>query len=102
MSRATDLDRAYSLLVRLCDYDQHPHPGTSHARMAAFNLVSALHTPDALVPTERNAEYGELLAQSTELLTALARTATNLGEALSLGTAAALLDGTLLEPRDRQ
>jgi len=102
MTRATDLDRAYSLLVGLCDYDRRIHPGTSYAHMAAFNLVSGWHTPDALVPTESNVEFGELLAQSAELLKALARTATNLGEALSLGAAAMLLDGTLLEPRDRQ
>ena len=102
MTRVTDLDRAYSLLVLLCDLPQPIDPETSYALMAAFNLVSEWHVPDALVGTDENAEVGDLLAQATELVTDLAGTATDLGEALSLGRAAALLTAITPEPSDRR
>ena len=102
MTRAIDLDRAYSLLVLLSDYLQPIDPEANYALMTAFNLVSEWHTPDALVRTDENAEFGDLLAQATELVADLAGTATDLGEALSLGRAAALLTSITPEPSDRR
>lgn len=102
MTRASDLDRAYSLLVLLGEYARPIPPETSYALMTAFNLVSEWHIPDTLVHTDENAELGDLLAQATELLTILAGTATDLGEALSLGRAAALLDSLTPEPSDHR
>jgi hypothetical protein len=70
--------------------------------MTALNLVSDWHVPDVPVRHDENAAFGDLLARATELATNLAGTATDLGEALSLGRAAALLTTTTPEPTDRR
>lgn len=102
MTRPSDLDRAYSLLVQLGETARPINTETSYTHMTVFNLVSEGHTPDALVHTDENAEYGELLAQATELLRVLAGTSTDLGEALSLGRAAALLSSLSPDPSDHR
>lgn len=102
MTRRADLDRAYSLLVQLGERARPIDPKTCYALMTTFNLVSECHTPSALVPIDENAEFGKLLAQARELLRVVAGTSPDLGEALSLGRAAALLDAIATEPSDRR
>lgn len=99
MTRAIDLDRAYSLLVQLCEHPQPVTVSTSCVLMDAFNTFTEQHTPRVLYLSDAPGRRDVLLAEATDLLTHLARTAIDLQEALALGRSAELLRS--LTPHDK-
>ena len=102
MSREADLDRAYSLLVLLCEDATPADPETRYALMTAFNLVADQHTPAALGRSGEGTRHSGLLAEAVALIGRLAEASTDLDEALTLGVAADLLDSIVTAGSDRR
>lgn len=102
MSREADLDRAYSLLVLLCEDTAPADAETRYALMTTFNLVADQHTPAAHEHSGEGSEHDELIVEAATLIGRLAEASTGLSEALSLRAAADLLDSIVTagsEPR---
>jgi hypothetical protein len=93
MARDTDYDRAYSLLVALCDDDRVVPTADL---MAAFNVLAAAHTPRGIGDITGRT-YDELLTDVSELALSLTVSATDLDEHTRLCTVAELVTAVILE-----
>ena len=96
MNSQDELDRAYALLVQLCEQLDTMTDTAPLCIMDAFNILADLHVPDSLPTTEKLSQT-QALVELQRRLTGLAEGADNLRDALALARARDLVSAALCE-----